>query len=460
MRRLVIVVAIALPAVLAPVTPSAAATGAPKPFQHIVVIVEQNATFDHLFGSLPFTKGIGAGTRLKTPQRGADNPIVMRDVGSIGTVPFAVKRGEEVLSNGPIAARTAFNDGRMNGFYQAQVDAGKDPTASFTVQDPGKPSLWSRLGNQGVVFDRYFSSTLGGSLPNTLNLVAGTSGGITDSSRSSLRQLWRSDDITTIFDAAGGTSTVSWRYYVGGLDQLDQSKLADGSYARSREPAPSQLYWAPILAMERFWTNPAFTANVRPQNDFFSDAAQGILPSISYLLPQPTTHAPRPLQPNLRLLSTINALRASPNWSSTAVLVVWDDWGGYYDDVPPPEVRGQQLGFRVPMLLLSPQADAGEVSHRVLDHSSIPAFIASNFGLTEYSNRGRTRFPGSAWSDTMNPEDRVVALTHPSHYEAAGMAHAPSVFILYLLTVVMITGVLFVVGVTLRGTPNEGGNEP
>ncbi len=68
--------------------------------------------------------------------------------------------------------------------------------------------------------------------------------------------------------------------------------------------------------------------------------------------------------------------------------------------------------------------------------------------------------PANVWGDTLNPEDRVVALTHLPHYEAAGMAHAPSVFILYLLTVVMITGVLFVVGVTLRGAPDEGGNEP
>ncbi len=460
MRRVLVVLVIALPALLAPVTPAAAATGPPQPFEHLVVIVEQNATFDHLFGSLPFTKGIGAGKRLKMPQLDAPGPIIMQDVTSAGMLPFTVKPGEEVLSNGPVAAETAFNGGDMNGFYRAQRDAHKDPRAAFTVQDPGKPSLWSRLGDQGVVFDRYFSSQLGGSLPNTLNLVAGTSGDITDSSRSSLRELWHRDDIPTIFDAASGTSTVSWRYYVGGLGQLRMNKLQNGAYIRSDQPAPSQLYWAPILAMPHFWTEPYLSSNIRPQNDFFSDAAQGTLPSISYVLPQPTTHEPLPLQPNLRLLSTINALRASPNWSSTAVLVVWDDWGGYYDDVPPPEVKGQQLGFRVPMLLLSPQADAGMVSHRVLDHSSIPSFIASNFGLSLYPNQGRTTMPGNVWGDTLNAEDRVVALTHLPHYEAAGMAHAPSVFILYLLTVVMITGVLFVVGVTLRGAPNEGGNEP
>jgi phospholipase C len=345
----------------------------------------------------------------------------------------------------------------MDGFAQAQAAAGKNEQLSFTQLDRATPTPWSRLVGQGVVFDNYFSSALGGSLPNTLNLVSGTSAGFDESTGSNLRDLWTSD-IPTIFDAATDAG-VSWRYYVGGLDRIKPHKVADGSYARSKKATPSQLYWAPILSMQRFWDEPSLAANVRTQNDFFSDAAIGDLPSISYMLPQPTTHEPLVLSPDLRVLSMINALRTSPDWHDTAVLVVWDDWGGYYDHAPPPVAKGdgQQLGFRVPALLLSPWAEQNGVSHQLLDHSSVPALAASLFGITDYQP-SRTGEPKNVWTTGPTKADHIVALSHPQHYEAAGMVHAPAVFILYLLTVVVITGVLFWVGVSMRGAPS-GRNE-
>ena len=174
---------------------------------------------------------------------------------------------------------------------------------------------------------------------------------------------------------------MSWRYYIGGLEQIDDHKVASGTYADSSQATPSQLYWAPVLSMKRFWTDPQLAMNIRTQNDLFTDAAAGRLPSISYVLPQPTSHEPQVEAPDLRALSIVNAIRTSPQWANTAIMITWDDWGGYYDHVAPPKADGHQLGFRVPMILLSPWAAENRVSSEVLDHSSIPAFAAKLFNL-------------------------------------------------------------------------------
>ena len=265
---------------------------------------------------------------------------------------------------------------------------------------------WRKLARRGVVFDRYFSSYLGGSLPNTLSLVAGDAYGHDQGSSADLASLWDSD-IPTVFDRATQAG-VSWKYYVGGLEQIHERKIANGSYARSTAATPSALYWAPILSMQRFWTDPALAQNVRPQADLFADAASGSLPAITYVLPQPTTHEPQVVAPDLRLLSIVNALETSPDWSTTAVVVTWDDWGGYYDHVAPPVASdGHQLGMRVPMLLLSPWTQGGTVSSQTLDHSSIPALATSLFGLGPDHAAHRRVERAVALDARDQPSDRV-----------------------------------------------------
>jgi phospholipase C len=431
------------------------ASTAMPPIQHLVVIEEQNATFDHIFGWLKVANGYGVGRYI--PQKGGEQQ--MKGFSSLGPNAFAVPSGEEVLSNGATAARQSYDQGNMDGFARAQLNADKNPGLSFTVVDQHANPPWKQLARQGVVFDQYFSSSLGGSLPNTLNLVAGTAAGRKAGASADFRSLWHSH-IHTIFDAAQKTLGVSWRYYIGGLEQIDEHSVASGDYANSSQATPSQLYWAPILSMKRFWTDPQLAMNVRTQNDLFTDAAAGRLPSISYVLPQPTSHEPQVASSDLRALSIVNAIRTSPQWPNTAILITWDDWGGYYDHVAPPKGRnGHQLGFRVPMILLSPYAAQNQVSHEVLDHSSIPAFAAKLFHLPGDWTPNTHQING-VWTAAPNDAAQITSLAHEDPYAAAGMQHASAVFVLYLMTLVVITGVLFVLGVTFRASRPGEGNQP
>jgi phospholipase C len=425
----------------------------PGSIQHLVVIEEENATFDHIFGWLLTAHGYGPGRVV--PQEGGEQKI--KGFSKLGPNAFTVPQGEEVLSNGSTAARQAYDHGNMDGFALAQLDANKNPGLSFTVVDPPANPPWGLLAQQGVVFDQYFSSSLGGSLPNTLNLVAGTAAGRNAGASADFRSLWNSH-IPTIFDAAQKTPDVSWRFYVGGLEHIRYNKVANGTYADSSQATPSQLYWAPILSMKRFWTDPQLAMNIRTQNDLFTDAAAGRLPSISYVLPQPTSHEPKVESPDLRALSIVNAIRTSQQWPNTAIVITWDDWGGYYDHVAPPKAGGHQLGFRVPMILLSPWALQNQVSHERLDHSSIPALAAKLFDLPG-DWTPRTDEINGVWTTTPNDVTQVTSLDHEPRYAAAGMQHASSVFVLYLMTLVVITGVLFVLGVTFRAARSGEGNQ-
>jgi len=353
---------------------------------NIIVVVEENHTFDTYFGSYPGANGMYWVTDYPTdPQTGIPvEPIPYSESIRERVLDMATP-GKELISNGRAAAETAYNKGRMDGFVRAQVNRGNDAqiTMSYYPKEDVQ-GLWG-LADRFVLFDHYFSSTLGDSLPNMLHLLAGTSNGITSGTKNTLAQI--SEGVPTVFDqlqAAG----ISWKYYIAGLENLDKERVANGDYLRSEEPTPSQLYWAPILGMKRFWDDPELNAGLASQDQFFRDAALGALPAVSFVLPSPTDHPlAAPNAPQQRLLSLVNAVGKSPQWEKTAMLIVWDEWGGFYDHVAPPQIDDMGLGFRVPALLVSPWAKPGYVAHDQYDHVSVLNLIAQRFNLPPLSER-------------------------------------------------------------------------
>ncbi len=270
----------------------------------------------------------------------------------------------------------------MDGFALAQASRGRAHELVMLHHDgTTAPGLWA-LADQYVLFDRFHSSVMGGSLPNMLHLIAGDDGPFTRESKANLAALHDSR-IVTVFDHLTEAG-LSWNFYAGRIDRIDGEAVLDGTYLDPGTVTPSILYWAPVFAMRRFWTDPDLSGRLSDQEAFYEDAARGNLPSLSFVLPRPTDHVPSRIRASEgRVLSLINAVAKSPQWESTAVFVVWDDWGGFYDHVLPPP----GYGFRLPALMISPWAKEGHVSHVPADHTSVLKFIVDNFDLPPLSQR-------------------------------------------------------------------------
>jgi phospholipase C len=429
-------------------------SGVPEEIEHIVVVVLENSTFDHLFGTYPGVDGLDP---ARDRQRASDGRILgpqrlsAADLGRRGTFPTEV--GDEALSNSANAARAAYADGAMDGFLTAQAERGGHEELVLRYFDRSHyPYLW-RLADEGVLFDRYFSSFMGDSLPNVLHLVAGDHAGIRFGSRNTLRELWDAE-LPTIFDEAEAAG-VTWGYYIGGLDRLDHHKLRTGGYFEEDSAGtPSQLYWAPVLSMRRFWEDPSLRQGIHDQDEFFEHAARGDLPQISYILPSPNTHWPTmPEQSEHRIVSLVDAITKSPSWDHTAMLFVWDDYGGFYDHVLPPQVHEDGLGFRVPALLVSPLAQRGVVSSIPHDHTSVPAFIADTFDLPHAGNRYTAGLFDGVWADDGPAARTLLSAERTEPYEAFGREHAGSVYRAYTRLLALTAALAFVLVLAAHGTP-------
>ncbi len=354
---------------------------------NIIVIVEQNHTFDSYFGLYPGANGLNNVTRFPI------DPVTNSQVEPSVSVEELRERlaasaspGSELLSNGRGAAIDAFNGGAMDGFVAAQVNRGLDDELAMSYfHGEDVRGLWD-IADQFVLFDNYFSSVLGDSLPNMMYLIAGTSRGINRGSVDTLKLLVN-EKAPTVFDQLQEAG-ISWKYYVGNLERVSEEKVLRGAYLETEEERPAQIYWVPVLVMPRFWTDPEMRSRLASQEQFFIDAARGELPSVSFVLPSPTDH---PLTPPVvsqpRLLSLVNAVAKSPQWERSALFITWDEWGGFYDHVPPPQIDELGLGFRVPGLLVSPWARPGYISSVLHDHTSILKFISDRFNLPPLSKR-------------------------------------------------------------------------
>jgi phospholipase C len=142
--------------------------------------------------------------------------------------------------------------------------------------------------------------------------------------------------------------------------------------------------WTGPNAIEHVRSGPDWANVILNQKQVLSDISSGALPQVSWVIPtaQSSDHA----QENdgsgpSWVASIVNGIGASPYWSSTAIFITWDDWGGWYDHVAPTIYDSYEYGFRVPMIVVSPYAKAGYVSHVTHDFGSILRFIEENFGL-------------------------------------------------------------------------------
>ncbi len=136
--------------------------------------------------------------------------------------------------------------------------------------------------------------------------------------------------------------------------------------------------------------NPAVKANFGGAKKFEQDLSLGNLPQVSWIIGAPggTEHPPGNIQlGEASVAGLVNGIGASKYWSSVVTFVTWDDYGGWYDHVVPPQIDQYGYGFRVPSLVISPYARKGFVDSQTNDHTSILKFIETRFGLSPLSSR-------------------------------------------------------------------------
>jgi phospholipase C len=352
--------------------PEAEPTRKPRtPIQHFIVLMQENHSFDNYFGTYPGAEGIPAGVcmprDLASPAKGCVKPF---RIGGRAVPDLSHSRGTHIAQ---------FNGGRMDGFVNAATEEGQDgATAMGYYDDRDIPYYWN-IADEYVLFDRFFSSNAGGSVANHMYWITGAPG----TGREGIpAEGWGA--LPTIFDRLERAG-ISWKFYIQNYDPTityRTKKLGDRG---------AQVIWAPLLAYDRYLKNPRLFSKIVDLREIFDDMAHGTLPSVAYIVPSGASeHPPGSIQAGERFLRTLlNALKTSEQWSSSAFLWTYDDWGGWYDHVKPRQVDRYGYGFRVPALLVSSYARRGFIESTELDYTSILKFIEHNWGVEPLAARDR-----------------------------------------------------------------------
>jgi phospholipase C len=350
--------------------------------QHIVFIIKENRTFDNYFGTFPGADGATSGT-TSTGQ-----------VVSLGQTPDLTPYD---LGHTWDEALKAMNGGGMNRFDLVQngnVDGYLLPYTQMTESDIPNYFAYAR---QFVLADHMFSAVTGPSFPNHLYTVAAQSGGaINNPQGDNKSQLWSyswgcdADDQVTV-DVRNEQGNVSKQPPCFDFKTLADSMQAAGITWKYYAPGFHQpgYAWSALNAVRHIRQGALWQQNVVPDTQFVEDARNGKLPAVSWLVTGRASEHP-PMGTCLGenwSVQQLNALMQGPDWNSTAAFLTWDDFGGFFDHLPPPKADAMGLGPRVPLLIISPYAKKGYISHTVYEFSSFLTFVEKRFNLKPIGER-------------------------------------------------------------------------
>jgi phospholipase C len=326
----------------------------PKPkreIKHVIVSCQENRSFDHYFGYAPEVQARGYG-----PPAGYTQP----DLAGARHAPFEFT----TLSTPDIPhfwqpVHQQVNGGAMDGFYRVTQAAGGDGNNALGYYTARELPFYYSLLSDSALCANYFCSVQGPTWPNRFYLMSGTSGGITTNG------VWGYG----VFDSGGwpiildllDDADVTWKIYNIGDDDV-QSGDSDNV----------AVFWSR-------WAHDARTTATK--DDYLNDLRSGRLPQVSWIIPsyhlRYDEHPPADVGVGMALQQElIAALRASSAWQTSAYLLTYDEHGGYFDHVAPPQIDAYGLGVRVPLFVVSPYAKKGPVeSSKPADHVSILKFI-------------------------------------------------------------------------------------
>jgi phospholipase C len=392
--------------------------------KHVVIIMQENHSFDNYFGTYPGADGIpglagnpGDVPCIPDPERGHCDPPYHETYVS--------------GSGGPHFNPSAISDidkGKMDGFAETAEETGAggldtdklgcvaemqlnclDVMGYYNQEE--LPNYWT-YAKDYVLQDQMFEPVLAWSEVSHLYMVSGWSAQCTNANPDSCKTdiqfpelppgpIGSSQLAQEVTGAALGIALpvspesdyawteitwllhkygVSWKYYIEAGTEPD---CETGAMVCSPTPqavtAPS--IWNPLPNFEDVKEDNQI-GNIVPSTQLFTDATDDALPAVSWVIPSgdDSEHPPGNIEAGQdHVTSVINAIMHSKDWDSTAIFLAWDDWGGYYDNVVPPKVDAEGYGIRVPGLVISPYAKQGYIDHQTLSFDAYLKFIEEDF---------------------------------------------------------------------------------
>ena len=376
------------------------------PIKHVVFIIKENRTYDNYFAFYPE----GEGTQTATISTGEEIPLEE-----------ATDIFEPDLGHSFTDAVQAINGGRMDRFDLVYNGETMNGFTAFTRE--GIPNYWGYADNF-VLSDHTFSSMYGPTFPEHLYTIAAYAGDVVgnkdplggeggycadpEEMAPAFEKNLSEQEKQEIMDAEGETYEIGedWdfdditKYWEVVRACFDFEVIMD----QLEEEGISWRYWAAdgswmnaLLAIEHIYNDPSlwgpkvqdpagyFDEDGARRDPVIDDIEAGKLKSVNWIVPPPGENE-HPGGPSVCAgenwtVRHVNAIMNSKYWKNTAIFITWDDFGGLYDHVPPPQLDHMGLGPRVPMLIISPWAKQGYVDPTVYEFSSVLTFIETIFGL-------------------------------------------------------------------------------
>jgi phospholipase C len=377
---------------------------------HVIVIMQENRSFDHYFGTFP-----GADGFPRNAQGQIDVCVPDPQAHRCWRPYHDTNRFDQGGPHGMIGSEISMDDGHMDGYVHALEQIGngciKNPAVYACQQSrPGPagqpdimgyhtaaeiPNYWA-YAKRFVLQDHMFAPESSWTLPSHLFMVSGWSATCPDlndamSCRSDLQfpggnaadhgKSWIPADGTPRPYIWGDITWllhkyhVSWAYYVGSATCL-QPDCTPGSDQEDTAPVQNVLPGFKTVAVDHQ------LGNIQSNENYFASAANGTLPNVSWVMPTTNRgeHPPDDIgNGQAWVTKVVNAAMQGPDWLHTAIFVAWDDWGGFYDHVVPPKVDGNGYGIRVPAFMISPWARRGYIDHQTLSFDAYLKFIEDRF---------------------------------------------------------------------------------
>jgi len=374
--------------------------------KHVVVIMQENRSFDSYFGTFPGADGIPKNVCVPDPQH-------------TGACVRPFPDHADVSGGGPHSQPDATADiagGKMDGFVAEAEIARRgclnplDPACTNSPTDDVMgyhtgsdiPNYWSYAQNY-VLQDHMFEPNASWSLPAHLFEVSEWSASCSrhndpSSCTNALQVPGLPPDFAATLQTGGGATQapiyawtdltyllhkrrVSWGYYVVTGTEPDCANAAAMSCSPVRQNAHTPGIWNPLPYFDTV-KNDDQLGNIQSVGGFYQAAQTGGLPAVSWVVPSGvlSEHPPAPVSfGQSYVTSLVNAVMRSPDWDSTAIFLAWDDWGGFYDHVIPPKVDENGYGLRVPAIVISPYAKRGYIDHQTLSFDAYVKFIEDDF---------------------------------------------------------------------------------